>query len=63
MYGTRDAPLIWAEEVQSALKEVGLSNCVTNPCVLHDVARDVQVVAHVDDLMMVGPRRQLDRIR
>ena len=63
LYGLRDAPLIWAEEVQSTLKEVGLQNCVTNPCVFFDTNRDVQVVVHVDDLMMVGPRAELERIR
>ena len=55
MYGTRDAPAIWAEEVQKAFVQLGLQSCISNPCVFHDRSKDIIAVAHVDDIMVVAP--------
>ncbi len=62
MYGTRDAPQIWQEEVKRVLQMFGFRASVTNPCVYFHEAMNVQVVAHVDDFLMCGERRHLEEI-
>ena len=31
MYGTRDAPQVWQEEVRGTMKSLGFGECVTQP--------------------------------
>ena len=54
MYGTRSAPLIWQKVVQKKMEEMGFDACVTTPCLYHHRARDIFVVAHVDDFLCAG---------
>ena len=56
MYGTRDAPMIWASEVRAAMEKVGFKQCTTNPCVFKHFDWDIEAVTHVDDFLLVGPR-------
>ena len=60
MYGTRDAPQIWQQEVQRTMEELGFRTSRSRPCVYFNDALDVQVVAHVDDFLLCGGRENLE---
>ena len=62
MYRTQDTPQIWAAEVQKVFHSMGFKSSVTNPCVYSHQGRGILMVAHVDDFLMVGPRRELDAV-
>ena len=32
MYGTRDAPAVWQEEVEKTMKALGFTPCMSTPC-------------------------------
>ena len=59
MYGTRDAPQVWQEEVRGTMKSLGFKECVTQPGIYHHEERGLQVVSHVDDFLCVGPKQSL----
>lgn len=59
MYGTRDAPLIWANEVKTIFIGMGFQQSVTNPSVYYHVGKQVYAVTHVDDFLLVGSAREL----
>ena len=63
MYGTRDAPQRWFEELAKTLKEIGFVSSKLHPGVYHHPGRDVYVVAHVDDLLCGGPMAELLKVR
>ena len=54
LYGTRDAPQIWAREVEQTMTDLGFSVCLAQPSVFHHVERDTIVVVHVDDFLCSG---------
>ena len=54
MYGTRDAPQIWAGEVARALATLGFERSVLQPSVYHHRVREMIVIVHVDDFMCSG---------
>ena len=54
MYGNRDAPQVWQEEVRATMEELGFTECVTQPGIYHHRQRRVQVVSHVDDFLCIG---------
>ena len=54
MYGTRDAPLIWQEEVRRVMGELGFEASMHQPAVYHHPGRDMDVVVHVDDFLCTG---------
>lgn len=60
MYGTRDAPQIWAEEVKKDMDQLQFESSVLHLSVSHK--RDMQtfVVVHVDDFLCVGPWEELE---
>ena len=59
MYGLRDAPQVWQEEVRRLLGELGFVESVTAPCVYYNSVTGVRLVTHVDDFLCIGPRREL----
>ena len=59
MYGLRDAPQVWQEEVRRLLGELGFVESVTAPCVYYNRVTGVRLVTHVDDFLCIGPRREL----
>ena len=63
MYGLREAPAIWQRVVQELMKELGFEACATIPCLYYHPGRDLIVVAHVDDLLVSGPHRELLSLR
>ena len=60
MYGLRDAPQVWQQEVRRILKGMGFIESVTSPCVYVNPQTSVRIVTHVDDFLCVGPRSALD---
>ena len=63
MYGTRDAPAVWQEEVKKTMAELGFRPCLATPCLYVNDATGVKVVAHVDDLLCTGSERELEELR
>merc|ERR1712026_475358 len=60
MYGLRDAPQVWQQEVRRILGGMGFQESITSPCVYVNAQSGVRVVTHVDDFLCVGPRRSLE---
>merc|ERR1711946_14364 len=52
MYGSRDAPQIWAQVVQAAMEDMGYKQSVFQPAVYYHPVKDVVVVVHVDDFLV-----------
>ena len=63
MYGTRDAPAIWASEVRRVFEAMGFQACKTDGCVYAHKEKDVVAVTHVDDFMLSGTRGHLEEVR
>ena len=59
MYGTRDAPQVWQEEVRGTMKSLEFKECVTQPGIYYHEERGLQVVSHVGDFLCVGPKQSL----
>ena len=60
MYGTRDAPQIWAQVVQAAMEDMGYKQSVFQPAVYYHPDLDVIVVVHVDDFLATGDGEKLE---
>jgi hypothetical protein len=60
MYGTRDAPQIWQEEVQRTMEEIGFKVSMLHPSIYHHPGREVVVVVHVDDFLCSGEAGNLE---
>ena len=45
MYGTRDAPQVWQEEVRNTMEGLGFDECITQPGVYHHVARGIHIIS------------------
>ena len=60
MYGTRDAPLIWAKEVQKVMEEWGFVISKFQPSVYYHPSKDLIVVVRVDDFLCSGEMKKLE---
>ena len=60
MYGTRDAPQIWAKEVQKVMEELGFVISMFQPSVYYHPSKDLIVVVHVDDFLCSGEMKELE---
>ena len=60
MYGTRGAPKVWQREVAKVMRKLGFRASVGTPCLYFHDARDIMVVAHVDDFLVGADREQID---
>ena len=63
MYGTRDAPAVWQQEVKKTMTELGFSACLATPCVYYNAKTKVRVVVHVDDMLCTGSEEELVKLR
>ena len=59
MYGTRDAPQQWNEFLSSVLIDHGFKESVLMPGVFWHSTRGIEMVVHVDDLLISGKRDAL----
>ena len=60
MYGTRDAPQIWQEEVRITMEEIGFKPSMLHPSVFSHQSRDLIVVVHIDDFLCSGSTTDLE---
>ena len=63
LYGTRDAPQIWQDHLRRSLQNLGFREAVSTPGVFVHQQRGLELCVHVDDLMVVGARHQLEWLR
>ena len=54
LYGTRDAPQVWLEELGSTLQDMGFKASLHLPGLYYHKGREVMMVKHVDDLLCSG---------
>ena len=54
MYGTRDAPQIWQEVVESKMKSLDFQASGLHPSVYCHHKRGIILLAHVDDFLCMG---------
>ena len=59
MYGLRDAPQVWQQEVRRILGGMGFKESITSPCVYSHPETQVRLVTHVDDFLCIGPEQCL----
>ena len=59
MYGTRDAPLIWASEVKKLFLSMGFRQSRSNPSIYYHMGKKIYVITHVDDFLLVGDAKDL----
>ncbi|OAQ57989.1 integrase, catalytic core [Purpureocillium lilacinum] len=60
LYGLRESPLLWYNEVSQALKEAGIDRTDEEPCVFTN--GKILVLEYVDDILVVGPRQEKEAI-
>ena len=60
MYGTRDAPLLWQQHLTDTLTRMKFQESPTNAGYYFNKERNVEIVAHVDDLLITGAKADLD---
>ena len=58
MYGTQDAPAVWQRVVNQMLCDRGFRPSSTLACVYYNIETGLKLVAHVDDFLVVGEKRQ-----
>ena len=63
MYGTRDAPLVWRQEVKKTLEALDFYGSTASPCVYRHRTKDLMLVTHVDDFLVSGTREELVWLR
>ena len=59
LYGTRDAPRLWQKHLKGIMVSLGFCESQLHPCVFWHPVKDIYVLAHVDDLLGVGPEANL----
>jgi len=60
IYGTRDAPAIWQQEVRKVMESLGFTGSKSNPGIYWHSGRDIFVDVHVDDFLCCADRHQLE---
>ena len=63
LYGLRDAPLIWQQHLGAVLRSLGFQECPTAVGIYKHSTRDIQLAAHVDDVLAVATETDLVRLR
>jgi hypothetical protein len=63
LYGTRDAPQAWLEELGSTIEGLGFTASVHYPGVYYHPGLDVTMVTHVDDLLCGGSAAHLEWVK
>ena len=62
MYGTRDAPQVWQEEVRKTMDQLGFKECVAQPGIYVHLERTLQVISHVDDFSVCRTPEGVDLV-
>lgn len=56
LYGLRDSPQLWFEELSTKLKELGLKVSKEEPCIFYTEARDMFLVFFMDNIIIAFHR-------
>ena len=59
MYGTRDAPVEWQNEVGKTMMGIGFVAVRSTPCLYFHPTMNLYVVIHVDDVMAIGSKANI----
>jgi hypothetical protein len=60
LYGLRESPLLWYNELSQALKEAGLDRTDEEPCVFTD--GKILVLVYVDDILILSPPQENESV-
>ena len=63
MYGTRDAPQQWQQHLARILTDSGCIESQLMPGVFKHGERNLEIIVHVDDLLVTGQRNQLQWLK
>lgn len=63
MYGTRDAPQVWQEDVERHMRKMGFKVSQLHPAIDWHTTWGLFVIAHVDDFICTGPEASLEWFR
>ena len=63
LYGTRDAAHNWEHSYVDFLGAVGIKSGRATPCIFYHGGRDIRVVVHGDDFIVLAAAVNLDRFR
>lgn len=63
MYGTRDAPQVWQEEVERHMRQVGFCSSRLHPAAFWYTSHGLYVIARVDDVICTGPEASSEWFR
>ena len=63
LYGTRDAPHIWQEELRGTMEAIGFKACSSHPGVYVHPASGAMAIAHVDDVLAIGSKSHLKSLQ
>ncbi len=63
MYGLHQSGLLWNEKMDRFLRKFGLTRVKSDPCVYFSKTRELIVTVYVDDLLLYGSRREINRIK
>ncbi|KAJ6437605.1 reverse transcriptase family protein [Purpureocillium lavendulum] len=56
LYGLRESPLLWYNELSQALEEAGIDRTHEEPCVFTN--GKILVLVYVDDILILGPQQE-----
>ena len=62
LYGLKEAPLSWFEQLSEALAEIGFNSLRFDPCVFISADHKIIVVVYVDDITTAGSRSDINRL-
>ena len=60
MYGTRDAPQIWQNEVRTTMESLGFCMSILQASEYYHQSRGMIVIVHVDDFLCSGDEDDLE---
>ena len=63
LYGYRSAPKLWQQLAVKILADLGSVQSKMEPMLFYNQKEESWIVLHVDDLLVVGPRVTVDRLR
>ncbi|KID83774.1 reverse transcriptase family protein [Metarhizium guizhouense ARSEF 977] len=60
LYGLRESPLLWYNELSQALRNAGIDHTDEEPCVFTD--GKILVLVYVDDILILSPSREKESV-
>ena len=60
LYGLKDSPLLWYEELSRSLEKLGLLSSKEEPCLFFDKERKILLLFYVDDILLMYHRSAIE---